>query len=238
MCPDQLSIKNWPLLDRPRERFLRLSPEQITDSELLAILIGTGDFGTRQTALDIARRLLERFFDLNGLSEANVSQVTEIKGIGETKAVRILAAIEIGRRLQKNQKNQKIKFENGRQIFEIYRHHMGALEHEVFLMLALNAKNQVIAEEKIAQGNISNVVINPRDVFQIAIRLKAVSVLFLHNHPSGSLTPSRDDISITSRLQRAGELLGVRVLDHLIITSEGYRSLHFDLKTPLIDEHK
>jgi DNA repair protein RadC len=219
------SIKNWPIDDRPRERFKRLGAGVLTDSELLAILLGTGNSKDRQSALDIARSLLNKFGDLKGLSATKLTQITEISGIGEVKAIKILATFEIAKRLLQNGVEKLVKFQSRGQVFETYRQRLGTLEHEVFIMLTLNAKNQVIAEERLAKGNISAVLINPRDVFATALSQKAVSVLFLHNHPSGNLQPSCEDLALTSRLKKAGDVLGVRVLDHLIITTEGYKSL-------------
>ncbi len=217
-------IKDWPEEERPREKLLNNGPESLSEAELLAIVLRTGDASSRQSALDHARLLLSRFGSLRKLASASVTEICEIKGIGPVKAAQIKAVFEIARRFGRNTLRKGAPYTSSDAVFEHFREKLGDLAKEKFLVLMLDSKNRLLREMEISVGSLTASIVHPREVFSPVIRESAASIILVHNHPSGDPKPSREDIEITGRLRNAGELLGIRVLDHVIIGSEGYTS--------------
>lgn len=218
-------IKDWPPQERPREKLLRHGPELLSDAELLALILRTGDGASGQSALDHARLLLRQFGSLRELSTASVSELCQVKGIGEAKAAELLAVFQIARRFGKEELRPGERYSSPQEVFNHFHEQLRDLKRERFLALLLDSKNRLIREVTISEGSLTASIVHPREVFAPVVRFSAAAVLFVHNHPSGDPTPSREDIDITTRLHSAGELMGVRVLDHIIIGSDRFTSL-------------
>jgi len=217
-------IKDWPEAERPREKLLHNGPESLSEAELLAIVLRTGDASSHQSALDHARLLLCRFGSLRKLSSAAVAEICEIKGIGPVKAAQLQAVFEIARRFGQNVLRKGAPYTSSDVVFEHFRERLVDLAKEKFLILMLDSKNRLLREMEISVGSLTASIVHPREVFGPVVRESAASIILVHNHPSGDPKPSREDMEITGRLRKAGELLGIRVLDHVIIGSEGYTS--------------
>ncbi len=217
-------IKDWPAEERPREKLLERGPDALTDAELLALVIRTGDATSRTSAVDQARLLLQRFGSLRELSRATVAELCVTRGIGPAKAAEILAVFQIARRFGAESLRPGDRFTSSADVFRHYHERLRDHKREVFLALLLDGKNRIIREVRVSEGSLNASIVHPREVFAPVIRDSAAAVLFVHNHPSGDPTPSREDLEITTRLREAGELMGVRVLDHIIIGSGRYIS--------------
>ena len=218
------TIKQLPETERPRERLAKLGEQQLTDAELLAIIIGGGTQDV--TAVELARSVLTRFGGFRELAECSPAELRKIHGIGEAKAAGIKAALEIAKRFGSSPTPTKAgAFLNPGAVFERYRMKLGAEKRETFVAMFLDAKNRLIRDVTISQGSLTQSVVHPREAFEPAIRDSAASVIFVHNHPSGDTTPSREDIEITGRLKQTGDVIGIRVLDHVIVSESGFTSL-------------
>ncbi len=207
----------------PRERLIHNGEKSLSNSELLAILINTGGQGF--SSIDIANELIIRFDGLKALKHLSINDFTKIKGIGLYKAVILKAAFELGERMYARDLSEKIKITSPSDVADIMMSKMKDLTQEHFVVLLLNSKNIVIKEETIYKGTLNASVIHPREVFKAAIRASSNAIIVLHNHPSGDVTPSKEDIATTIRLKDCGELLGIQVLDHIIIGDQKYASL-------------
>jgi len=218
-------IKDWPKEDRPREKLLEKGAGALSPAELLAIILRTGNASTAESAVDQARLLLDRLGGFTGLDKASIAELRgAVKGIGSAKAAGIKAALEISRRLTGK------KWEAGtplRSSEDVFRHFRGSLEkeaREIFYVVLLNNKNRRIREVKISEGSLTASLVHPREVYNPVIRESAAAVIFVHNHPSGDPAPSPEDLEITRRLKEVGEVMGVRVLDHVVIGRGRYFS--------------
>lgn len=217
------SIKDWPAEERPRERLLRLGPHALSDAELVAILIRAG---TREkTALDLAHSILAEVKTLRGLATRNARELTRLKGIGNAKAVELLAALEIGRRIEASEDTTRCIIHNPSDVA----HRMIPLLRdrltEVFFLLALDAKNGLTSELEISHGTLNASLVHPREVYKAAIDNLAASIIVVHNHPSGNPEPSREDIEITRQLAETGKIVGIPLHDHIIVAGNRYTSL-------------
>lgn len=214
--PDRISnsVKDWPEDERPRERLLAQGPAALSDAQLLAILIRNGRAG--KTSVDLGRELLERFGGLAGLAQAGVNEIRGVAGIGPAKAAEVLAALELGRRHQRPALTGE-SFCSSSDVAEYYRPRLRDLRKEEFRCALLDTKNRFIREASISTGSLTASIVHPRETFRSAIREAAAAVIFVHNHPSGDVRPSQEDILLTRRLVQAGEVLGIQVLDHIII---------------------
>ena len=218
------TIKQLPETERPRERLAKLGQQHLTDAELLAIIIGGG--ARDITAVELARSLIVRFGGFRKLAECSTVELQKVRGIGAAKAAGIKAALEIARRFNGPAATSKPgAFLNPETVFERYRHKLGAEKRETFVAMLLDAKNRLIRDLTIFQGSLTQSIVHPREAFEPAIRDSAAAVIFVHNHPSGDTTPSREDIEITKRLKQTGDVIGIRVLDHVIVSETGYTSL-------------
>jgi DNA repair protein RadC len=216
------TIKDLPRAERPRERLLRGGEEQLSDVELLALIIGGGS--TKGTALDLAGRLLSTFEGFRRLARCSIGELTRVHGIGPAKAARIKAAMGIARRYAGEDLPPGTRVEGSEQLFRYMREKLAPEQREHFCSLMLDTKHRILREELVAVGSLNESVVHPREVFKSAIAESAAAVIFVHNHPSGNPEPSPQDRRLTERLCQAGELVGIRVLDHLIVGTDGYFS--------------
>lgn len=221
-------LKMVPSAERPREKLLRLGPEQLTDAELVAILLRTGIPG--KSVIELAERLLhhcEAKAPGNKLQYLLTLRDTEIKhvvkGIGGAKLCQVLAALQLGARATVLKPN-RVELGNPRAVFEFLEPTMAHLEKEQFKVILLNAKNQVIDVESVSEGTLSASLVHPREIFKPAIRRSAHAIILAHNHPSGDPRPSREDREVTQRLIAAGKVIGIEVLDHLVVGQGRYTS--------------
>lgn len=223
MQTPRIPIKAWAEEDRPREKFMLKGRHTLSDAELLAILIGTGNVD--ETAVELSRRILqENENNLYKLSRTNVQELSRFKGIGSTKAITILAALELGKRRKESLDTERKKITSSQDVMDIFQPLLGDLLHEEFWILFLNRANRVINKQQISVGGMSGTVADPRMIFKAALDQKAVSIILCHNHPSGNNQPSQSDIQLTRNLFEAGKVLEIMVLDHLIITQGSFYS--------------
>jgi DNA repair protein RadC len=218
-----LSIKEWSLEDRPREKLLAKGISSLSDAELIAIIIGSGN--RDESAVELSKRILGSVnHHLNELGKLTVDDLQKYKGIGEAKAIGIVAALELGRRRKLTEAADKPKIMSSRDIYDIFHPLLADLRYEEFWILLLNRFNKVIDKQKISQGGISGTVTDIRIILKMAIEKLASALIVCHNHPSGNFTPSESDISITKKLKEAGALMDISLLDHIIITDGHYYS--------------
>jgi DNA repair protein RadC len=219
-----MKIKDWPAEDRPREKFDRKGGYGLTDTELLAIIIGHGV--KNSTAFDLARDILNRCGSLRQLSEKTVTEVEnfDLPGLGRTKVISILAALELGRRSLLKRDAQNPKFNGPKEVYEYYGPLISHLKHELFKVAAVDGQNILLRDTTISKGLLDASLTHPREVYKFALAENAHGLFLVHNHPSGVKKPSDDDCRVTERLCRAGEIMGVRIIDHVILTRDGYYS--------------
>ncbi|WP_029913424.1 RadC family protein [Pelobacter seleniigenes] len=218
-------IKDWPADERPREKLLASGAEKLTDAELLALIIRTGDGSGKNSAVDLARALLSRFGSFRQLAAASISELCQQPGIGPAKAAEIQALFQIGRRFADQRLQPGQPYRSSQDAFLHFHERLCDYRKEVFVALLLDTKNRLLKEVRISEGSLNASIVHPREVFAPALKEAAAAILFVHNHPSGDPTPSREDLNITERLKQVGELMGVRVLDHVIIGKGEYVSL-------------
>jgi DNA repair protein RadC len=217
------SIKNWAIDDRPREKLIAKGRESLSDSELLAILINTGS--GKSSAVDLAKDVLRLGTNsLDELGKLSLKELMTIKGIGEAKAVTLVAALELGRRRQASFPLKKIQARSSKELADYLKASLKDYDHEVFAVVFMNKASKVNHFQVFSTGGISHTIVDPRLIFKKALEVKATSLILCHNHPSGSLRPSRQDEELTAQLKSAGKLLDIQVLDHLIVSDEGYYS--------------
>jgi DNA repair protein RadC len=219
-----VKIKDWPASDRPREKFYERGSYGLTDTELLAIVIGKGV--RNKSALDLAKEIVNKTGSLKKLSQKSVGEIENLKiqGLGRAKIIALLAALEAGRRSLSDKTGKKHKFQNPEDVYNYYYPLIGGLKYEVFKVIAVDGRNIMINEHTVSKGILDASLVHPREVFQFAINENASAIFLIHNHPSGVLKPSDDDLRITERICRAGEIMGISVVDHVIIGEQGYYS--------------
>jgi DNA repair protein RadC len=218
-------INQWAEDDRPREKFILKGKSALSDSELLAILIGSGS--RNESAVQLCQRILASSNNnLTQLGKLTIKQLTDFKGIGEAKAISIAAALELGRRRRLEEGFELDKVTSSKSVFEIMHPIIGDLMHEEFWVLYLNNSNKVVHKAQISKGGIAATIVDVRIVFKIALENNAMSIILVHNHPSGKLMASEPDIQITKKIKLAGQHLEVKVFDHIIITDKGYYSFN------------
>jgi DNA repair protein RadC len=215
MEEERLTIKDLPLEERPREKLKTLGAEALSNAELLAVLLRTGT--NRESAVQLAARLLTRSGGLRTLPDLSLEEMEEIRGLGPTKAIMIKAALELGRRLATTPRDEAGSITNPRQAAELFMEELRYKKKEHFKVLLLNTKNHIISREEISVGSLNASIVHPREIFNAPLRKSAASVILVHNHPSGDPSPSQEDLEVTRRLADAGHILGIAVRDHLII---------------------
>ncbi|AIQ31927.1 MULTISPECIES: RadC family protein [Paenibacillus] len=216
-------LRDLPHEERPRERMMHYGAESLSQAELLAILLRTG--AQSESAIHIAQRLLGITGGLRGLADLSIEELTTIKGIGPAKAVQLKAGIELGRRMANSRLTEPVIIRSPQDAAEILTEQLRYLQKEHFICLFLNTKNHVIAQETLSMGSLNASIVHPREVFRAAMKCSSAAIICAHNHPSGDPTPSPEDISLTSRLIQAGEIVGIDVLDHLVIGDSSFVSL-------------
>ncbi len=216
------AITTWPEEERPRERLLRCGPGSLTDAELLAILLRSGSGSS--SALDVARGVLDGG-GLREMARKNAEELIRVQGVGLAKAVEILAAVEIGRRLQAQECGDRHSLCSPEDAARFLIPRMRDLRHETFVVLVLDTNNSVVGESELSRGTLNASIVHPREVFKFAIDRLAAAVIVAHNHPSGNPEPSREDIEITHQLCEAGKIVGIPLHDHLIVAGNSFTSL-------------
>lgn len=219
-----MKIKALPEYERPMEKCLSIGVERLSNSELIALLINSG---TREkSAVALAEEILAQ--DRSGigyLRESSVQELMNIKGIGSSKAARIMAAVELGKRIASKPVQKGMKIQDDEDVAKLFMEEMRGLKKEVFKAVLLDSKGGVISVETVSVGELGSTIVHPREVFSQAVKKSAAAIVFVHNHPSGEPRPSGEDIATTNRLIECGELLGIRVVDHLVIGDGRYMSL-------------
>lgn len=217
------SIKNWSQDDQPREKLRDKGKASLSDAELVAILIGSGS--RNESAVELCKRILASANNnLTALGKLSIRQLTEFKGIGEAKAITIIAALELGRRRRAEEALQLDKIDSSQSVYELMQPIIGELGHEEFWIIYLNNSNKVILKNQLSKGGITGTLVDVRLVLKMALEVGAVGLILVHNHPSGTLKPSEADKQITQKLKKAGDSLDLKILDHLIITESAYFS--------------
>jgi DNA repair protein RadC len=220
---NNLSIKSWAEEDRPREKLNAQGRRALSDAELIAILIGSGS--RNESAVELSKRILHHYDnDLNKLGKASIAELSKFKGIGEAKAISIIAALELGRRRGDTETKTPETIQGSKSAYQILRRHLVDLPHEEFWLLLLSRSSKLIAKELISKGGLSGTIADPKIIFHIALQHQASSLILAHNHPSNNRKPSQQDIDLTKKLYNAGKILDINVVDHLIITDDGYLS--------------
>ncbi|WP_282941272.1 DNA repair protein RadC [Paenibacillus sp. RC67] len=218
-----LTLRDVPNEERPRERMMEYGAQALSNAELLAILIRTGT--VQESAVHLAQRLLSQAGGLRSLVDMSLQQLTEIKGIGSAKGLQIQAGIELGRRLARSGMKETVTVRSPEDVSGLLMEEMRYLQKEHFVCLFLNTKNHIIGQETLSMGSLNAAIVHPREVFRAAIKRSSASIICVHNHPSGDPTPSSEDIQLTERLTEAGEIIGIDVLDHIVIGDRRYVSL-------------
>jgi len=219
------TIRDLPISERPRERLLKYGPETLSLQEILALILGRGISG--ESVLVTAQRILNKFGNLKDLASASLEELSKIKGVGLAKASQIKAAFELGRRKEDSfyQYYQQKRIKIPEDAVNLVKSRLKGKKKEYFLVLLLSVKNQLLNIVEISKGSLDSNIVHPREVFKEAISASAASCIFIHNHPSGDPTPSEEDIQLTRRLKEAGEIIGIDVLDHIIVTDLKFVSL-------------
>lgn len=201
-------------MDKASEAILSYGVSEVSTNDLLSVLFRSGEVGEALSAVS-----------LRWIEKASVKELCDLPSIGKKRAVALKAALALGRRLCETPLERGVKLSSSRQVFDAFKHKIGPLEHETFWVVLLNARNQVIKEVQISQGDLISCPVHPREVFRTAIKEGAVGIIILHNHPSGDVEPSPEDIELTHRLVSVGETVGISVLDHVVVCEQSYASL-------------
>lgn len=218
-----LNIKSWSPEDRPREKLILKGKAVLSDAELVAILLGSGT--TTLSAVDLAKIVLQSANNnLHELARLTVKDLIKIKGIGEAKAITIVAALELGRRRKDQEVDEKPKISSSKDAYQVIKADLLDIPHEEFWVLILNRANRVIKKHQISQGGVAGTVADPKIIYKSALDSLASGIILAHNHPSGNLTPSQADIDLTKKLREAGKMLEIQVLDHIIVAGQKYFS--------------
>lgn len=219
------SIREWPQDERPREKMLKQGAASLTDAELLALIIRSGDPSTKQSAIDLGREIITTFdCNLRELGTADIPQIMAIKGMGLAKAAGIKAAFTLAARFQARKLERLDRFTSPQQVFDYFHHEFRDSRKEYFLILLLDGKNRIIRRVQVSEGSLNQSIVHPREVFNPAVKESAAAVILVHNHPTGDPSPSSEDIAVTRRLREAGEIMGIKVLDHIIVGDGEYLS--------------
>lgn len=218
-----IPIKAWSEDDRPREKLIQKGKAALSNSELIAILIGSGN--PKETAVDIAKKILDKVNnDINELSKMSLMDLTKFNGIGEAKAITIIAAMELGRRKKPISSLIRKKIQASKDAADLFQPRLADHHTEEFWILLLNRANMVLGEKLISSGGMTGTVADGKEIFRTALEHKTVSIILCHNHPSGNCKPSDADVKLTRRLKQAGESIEIQVLDHIIVSDSGYYS--------------
>lgn len=216
-------IKDLPENERPRERLFRYGPEALSNIELLAILLGCGS--KKENIISLSSRIIQNNGGINGVFDSTLEDFTNISGIGKAKAAKLLAVIELSKRFKSFKDGDNYKIHNSKDAAMLVMKEMKSLKQEHLVVIMLNTKNVVISVKNVFIGSLNSSIVHPREVFSYAIKKSSASIIICHNHPSGDPSPSDEDIKVTYRLEKCGEILGIHLIDHLIIGNGQYTSL-------------
>ncbi len=219
-----MNLKEVPVEERPREKLLKYGRENMSDSELLAIILKTGTKDCNVSELAI--KVINKLNGIDKIKDVSFNTLTSIKGIGKAKAIELLVLSELSKRINRKEEKSKIRYTNPKTIYENTKYLFENLMQEHFYCLYLNTKKELIERKLLFMGTVNKSIVHPREVFKEAYRLSASSIVCLHNHPSGDINPSKEDIMITESLIKIGKINGIPVIDHLIISNEGYYSFY------------
>lgn len=229
---EKKSIRQWAEGDQPREKLMNKGKASLSDAELIAILIGSGS--PSESAVELSRRILSSATDnLAELSKMSVTELMRFKGIGEAKAISIVAALELGRRRRSAEAHERKTIKSSRDAFEYFYASLADLQYEQFWVMLLSQSHKVIRTVQVSDGGLTGTVADPKRIFKIAIENNASAMILCHNHPSGQLSASTADIDLTKKLAKSGELLDIRVIDHVIIGHDQYYSFADDGMLPI-----
>ena len=221
--PPTQAIKTWAEEDRPREKLSLKGKSSLSNAELLAILIGSGS--KKESAVELSKRILASCNNnLHELSKYSISDLCDFKGIGEAKAISIIAAVELGKRFRSTEALSRKKIQSSQEAFSAIYSHLSGIDYEEFYIILLNRANKILAIKRISEGGTSGTVVDPKKIFKLALNLQASNIILCHNHPSGNLQASHEDISITKKLVESGKMLEIFVIDHLIVGDGKYFS--------------
>lgn len=219
---DKMMIRDYPIEERPRERMVKEGADKLSNQELIAILLRTGT--KNESVFQLSSRVLKELGSIRHLNEMSIDELTRIKGIGQAKAVQIIAGLELGRRVARK-RAEVMTIRSPQEAATYLMEVIGLDQQEKFYCLYLNTKNQIIYEKTVFMGSLNSSIVHPREVYKEALKWSAASIIVSHNHPSGDPSPSREDIEVTKRLIEAGEIIGIECLDHLIIGDGRFCSL-------------
>lgn len=219
----KMMIRDVHIADRPRERLIRQGADSLSNQELIAILLRTGT--KEESVLVLANRILSSFDKIQDLKDATIEEMTSVKGVGQAKAVQLLAAAEIGKRLYRKHSEGRYVIRSPEDAAAYLMTDMSSLSQEHFVVLFLNVKNEVLHKQTIFIGSLNSSIVHPREIFREAVKRSAASIICAHNHPSGNPSPSPEDIEVTKRLTEAGAIMGIDLLDHVIIGDHRFISL-------------
>jgi len=221
---DSFTVHDLPLNERPRERLFKLGSEALSAQEILSLILGRGIKG--ESIMMTSQKLLSRFGNLKGIANASIEELTQTKGIGPAKAAQIKAALELSKRLEADVgEKPKPVLKSPEDVAAVMRSKLKGKKKEHFWVLCLDTRNKLINWKQVSIGSLDTSIVHPREVFKEAVSSSAASVIFVHNHPSGDPEPSKEDIELTKRLVKAGEIIGIDVLDHIIVCDKSYLSL-------------
>jgi len=220
------TIKDWPEDERPRERLIKFGPDKLSDTELLAIILRTGEGKSEEksSAIDLARKLKMKFGSFRDLDSVSISELCKIKGIGMLKAAEIKAALEIGKRFLRQKSEIRKRIRTNKDVVDYYKAYLRDMKKEIFKVMLLDGRNKIIKDITLSEGSLNSSIVDPKEIIKEAVRESASALIFVHNHPSGESEPTKEDIEITNRLIKACDLVGLRVLDHIIIGNDNYTS--------------
>lgn len=219
----KLTIKQWSVQDRPREKYAKNGAVALSDAELIAILLRTGN--ASDSAVELAKKVLASSGNsLNTLSQMSLNHLSQIKGIGQAKAVSLMTAFEIGKRIQAEKVEERLQILSSNDVVDYMQNKIAYLEHEEFWTIYLNQANRILNTCQISKGGISSAEVDTRIIMQQAVLCKATQIVLCHNHPSGNVRPSRTDIQLTERIQKAARVMDINVVDHIIVHRRKYYS--------------
>lgn len=220
-----MKVKDLPILERPRERLIKYGKENLSNEELLSIILKNGN--GKKTVKDLSQDLLKEFNGLENMKDATLEQLKKIKGIGEVQALTVLSVIELGKRLYlSNNFNKKIILNSSERIFEYMRYDLLNKKQEYFYCLYVNSKQELIERKLLFMGTVNRSLVHPREVFKNAYLCSASGIICIHNHPSDDISPSREDIRLTNSLVELGNVNGIPIIDHIIIGNDKYYSFY------------